>query len=240
MRGPLFNLPTVLFFGVLLFLVLIFFFILIQIGIITVAFSKLGLTPGQGFLLLLATLFGSTLNIPVHRSRRLVRDVKVRTVRLFGPFGPGSFPDPDQARTLKEQVLAVNVGGCLIPCGLSLYFLVQMAGRGGFFLWAVLAVVLVSAVCFALARPVPGVGIGIPVLIPPLVTALTALVLVPGEVAPHVAYISGSLGTLIGADILHLFNPRTRQALDAPVISIGGAGTFDGIFLTGILAVFLA
>ena len=30
------------------------------------------------------------------------------------------------------------------------------------------------------------------------------------------------------------------SALGAPVASIGGAGTFDGIFLTGILAVLLA
>ena len=29
------------------------------------------------------------------------------------------------------------------------------------------------------------------------------------------------------------------QGLGAPVASIGGAGTFDGIFLTGILAVLL-
>jgi uncharacterized membrane protein len=30
------------------------------------------------------------------------------------------------------------------------------------------------------------------------------------------------------------------HGLGAPVASIGGAGTFDGIFLTGILAVLLA
>jgi uncharacterized membrane protein len=29
------------------------------------------------------------------------------------------------------------------------------------------------------------------------------------------------------------------QGLGAPVASIGGAGTFDGIFLTGVLAVLL-
>jgi uncharacterized membrane protein len=51
------------------------------------------------------------------------------------------------------------------------------------------------------------------------------------------AYISGSLGTLIGADLLNLNN---IQGLGAPVASIGGAGTFDGIFVTGILAVLLA
>ena len=52
-----------------------------------------------------------------------------------------------------------------------------------------------------------------------------------------VAYIGGSLGTLIGADLLNL---SKVQGLGAPVVSIGGAGTFDGIFLTGIIAVLLA
>jgi uncharacterized membrane protein len=52
-----------------------------------------------------------------------------------------------------------------------------------------------------------------------------------------VAYISGTLGVLIGADLLHL---RHLAALRSPVVSIGGAGTFDGIFLTGIIAVLLA
>ena len=52
-----------------------------------------------------------------------------------------------------------------------------------------------------------------------------------------VASISGTFGVLIGADLLNL---RNLAALRAPVVSIGGAGTFDGIFLTGIIAVLLA
>jgi uncharacterized membrane protein len=42
---------------------------------------------------------------------------------------------------------------------------------------------------------------------------------------------------LIGADLLNL---GKVQGLGAPVASIGGAGTFDGIFLIGILAVLIA
>jgi uncharacterized membrane protein len=55
--------------------------------------------------------------------------------------------------------------------------------------------------------------------------------------APALAYISGTFGTLIGADLLNL---GKIQGLGAPIASIGGAGTFDGIFTTGILAVLLA
>ena len=52
-----------------------------------------------------------------------------------------------------------------------------------------------------------------------------------------IAYVSGVLGTLIGADLTNL--DRIAN-LGAPVASIGGAGIFDGVFLTGIVAVLLA
>jgi uncharacterized membrane protein len=94
----------------------------------------------------------------------------------------------------------------------------------------------VAAISKLLARPVPGVGIAMPALIPPILAALVALILAPAQ-GPMVAYIAGTLGVLIGADLLNLKN---LTLLRAPVVSIGGAGTFDGIFLTGIIAVLLA
>ena len=87
-----------------------------------------------------------------------------------------------------------------------------------------------------MARPMPGVGIAEPTFMPFLVTVGIVLVLSRKNAAP-LAYIAGSLGTLIGADLMNLGRIR---GLGAPVASIGGAGTFDGIFLTGILAVLLA
>ena len=57
------------------------------------------------------------------------------------------------------------------------------------------------------------------------------------EQSAPLAYISGTLGVLIGADLLRLGDIRK---LGAPFASIGGAGTFDGIFITGIVAVLLA
>jgi uncharacterized membrane protein len=87
-----------------------------------------------------------------------------------------------------------------------------------------------------LARVVPGVGIVVPMLLPPLLAAGVALVLAFRR-APPVAYVSGTMGTLIGADLLNL--GRVVE-MGAPMVSIGGAGTFDGVFLTGILAGLLA
>ena len=86
------------------------------------------------------------------------------------------------------------------------------------------------------AHPVLGLGIAEPVFVPPFVTVVMALILSRPYAAP-LAYISGSLGTLIGADLLNL---DKVQGLGAPIASIGGAGTFDGIFVTGLLAVLYA
>jgi uncharacterized membrane protein len=129
-------------------------------------------------------------------------------------------------------VLAVNVGGALIPSLMSLYLLIKNR------LWVrgLLATAGVALICHLFATPVPGVGIALPVFIPAVVTAIVALLLARRHAAP-LAYISGSLGTLIGADLLNL---DKVQGIGAPVASIGGAGTFDGIFLTAILAVLLA
>lgn len=95
---------------------------------------------------------------------------------------------------------------------------------------------LLTLIAFRMARPLPGVGIVLPFFVPPLLAALVSVAL-SYEHAPVIAYIAGSMGTLIGADILHL---GEIKALGTPIASIGGAGTFDGIFLNGILAVLLS
>jgi uncharacterized membrane protein len=129
-------------------------------------------------------------------------------------------------------LIAVNVGGAVIPTMVSIYLLAKNR------LWvkAALATAVVAAVCYWLSRPIPGLGIAEPVFVPSVTTAIVALLLSREQAAP-LAYIGGSLGTLIGADLLNLGNIR---GLGAPVASIGGAGTFDGIFLIGIVAVLIA
>ena len=101
---------------------------------------------------------------------------------------------------------------------------------------ASLAVACIATVSHLLAHPVRGLGIAVPVFVPALATAITALVL-SRRYAAALAYIGGSIGTLVGADLLNL---GRLQGLGAPVASIGGAGTFDGIFPTGVLALLIA
>jgi uncharacterized membrane protein len=134
--------------------------------------------------------------------------------------------------TRQETVVAVNLGGAIIPCLVATYLLAMTAHP----LSALIGVGIIAAISKRLARPVPGLGIAMPAFIPPIAAALVALILAPDQ-GPMVAYISGTFGVLIGADLLNLKN---LGQLRAPVVSIGGAGTFDGIFLTGIIAVLLA
>jgi uncharacterized membrane protein len=129
-------------------------------------------------------------------------------------------------------VLAVNVGGAVIPTVMSAYLII----RYQLWLKAALSIAAIALVMHSMATPVSGIGIAVPVFAPVVTTAILAFIL-SREYASPLAYIGGSMGTLIGADLLNLNN---ISGLGAPVASIGGAGTFDGIFLTGILAVLLA
>jgi uncharacterized membrane protein len=133
---------------------------------------------------------------------------------------------------LRGTIIAINVGGAVIPTLMSIYLLTKYQ------LWVkgLVATAIIALLIHWIASPVPGLGIAVPVFVPVIATAIVAMLMSRQHAAP-LAYIGGSLGTLIGADLTNLDKVR---GLGAPVASIGGAGTFDGIFLTGILAVLLA
>ncbi len=213
----------------LLFILLLGFLLaFVQVGLLTVAFDKLGLSAHSAMLLLFSSLLGSAINLPLF---------SVKAER------PPEMPEmPERLRgllrhTMQEftgrTIIAVNVGGCLIPLFFSIYLLRHHPLPLD---QVFLAIVLVSAVSYYFSRPIPGLGIGMPIFVAPLSAAVVALAINSEHSAP-LAYISGTLGVLIGADLLRLGNIRQ---MGVPLASIGGAGTFDGIFLTGIIAVLLA
>src|SRR5258708_6906835 len=213
------------FFSILvgLFVVLL---LLLQLGALRYAFMRIGLRSGAALALLVGSLIGSYFNIPIAElpEQQVVsgQDLYYYGMRYAVPLvveWPGT-------------VIAVNVGGAVIPTVMSLYLLV----RNRLWIQGLIATVFVAAVCHLLAHPIPGLGIAEPVFVPAITTAIVALLLSRRHAAP-LAYIGGSLGTLIGADLLNLGSIR---GLGAPVASIGGAGTFDGIFLIGAVAVLIA
>ena len=202
-HSPPFSLPLVL----LLFLFALLIF-LVEIRVLTYAYRKVGVNPRYAFAVMLLSLIGAGVDIP-----------------LFA-IGSGA------GRTTHGTIVALNVGGALIPILVSLY----LVARTGMLVRMLIATGVVAAVVHTLAELVPGVGIAVPMIAPPLVAAGVALLLAFRR-APPVAYVAGSMGTLIGADLLNL---GKIARLGAPIVSIGGAGTFDGVFLTGILAGLLA
>lgn len=213
-----------------LFSVLVLLFagliVLIQLRILRYAYMRLGIGPWAALLLLFGSLIGSYFNIPITvlpaetvRSGEIVDFYGMRYVVPLVAQWPGT-------------VLAVNVGGAVIPAVMSTYLVL----RYQLWLKATIAVVAIAILMHMSATPVQGVGIAVPVFAPIVATAILAFLL-SREYAAPLAYIGGSMGTLIGADLLNL---DRIGGLGAPVASIGGAGTFDGIFLTGILAVLLA
>jgi uncharacterized membrane protein len=218
----------------LIFLLMLFFFLMtvimlpfLLVGMIGEAFMRLGLPPGLMFGLLILTLVGSLVNIPIHRfeTPEVVGD---QIVSYFGM----RVRIPQMTRS-QGTVLAINVGGAVIPIALSIYLLAKM----DFGVSLPILVAVVTVVVNRLSRPVRGLGIAVPGLVPPLVAALGAYLLCPWYLRAPSAYIASTWGILIGADLLNL--GKLRQ-LGAPVASIGGAGTFDAIFLSGIIAVLLS
>ncbi len=219
--------PFLAFFLFVFLFILLVAFALVQFGLFSWAFSRLGIPPEYLFSLLFMCIVGSMINIPVRRIRIQGQPEDFEVISFFGMRFR-----PPRRQQKNEMVLAVNVGGAVIPSCLSLYLLTH-AENPFRILLALLAVVYVT---YKVARPIPGVGVATPMFIPPIAAALAAMIFNYSCAAPT-AYIAGTLGTLIGADILHLGKIKEMRA---PVASIGGAGTFDGIFLTGILAVLLA
>jgi len=214
----------------LLLIVLLVAVALIFVGAVTVAFSDVGFTPFTILLLLVVTFIGSTINIPVLRLKTTGPMIKEEYVTSFGM----TYRIPHVEYGTTTTLVAVNVGGALIPTAVSAYLLLRATSQTVFL--SLVGVLAVAVVTHLVARPVKGVGIVSPALLPPVAAAVAALILAPDH-PQTVAYVSGVLGTLIGADLSNL---QVIKRLGAPVASIGGAGTFDGIFLAGILAVLIA
>ena len=196
------------------------------------ALTKLHLGQDAIVALVMAIILGGFINLPV---KRIVRDYPVSShpLTVFGLHGVA----PRWDRAHPETVIAVNVGGCIVPSLLALYELVHLDFTDGQVVVALIVAACANIfACYRVARPVAGIGIVMPTLVSPLVASATALLMCPEQAAP-IAFIAGVAGPLIGADLLHL---KEIEEIAVGMASIGGAGTFDGIVLSGIIAAYLA
>lgn len=224
--SPLQYFPLAPLFILLFLFVIVIIVALIEFGIIQYAYEKMGVSRRYVFAILLLSLAGSAINIPVAElpEKEVVSD---RIVNFFGVLHV--IP---MVKEWPHTIIAVNLGGAVVPLMLSVYLIV----KNGLYLRGAVAIAAVSVLVHAMSTPVPGLGIAVPPLLPGVFSAIIAVLLSRRYSAP-LAYISGSMGTLIGADLLNL---AKIQGLGAPIASLGGAGTYDGIFISGIIAVLLA
>jgi len=211
------------------FLIFIFFilflpvlFILGYFHIIVVGFESLGISPGATMFILYSILIGSVINIPLTKKKLVL----VQESRFFGLF---------KRPKIEQQYLAINLGGGVIPVILCFYFLFRIYSYGFALKPVLIATLFMTVISKILSKVIPGKGVVIPGLIPPIFSSLFALVLAPSYAAPC-AFISGVLGVLIGADLLNI--PRIRNYRG--YLSIGGAGVFDGILLVGVVSALLS
>lgn len=219
-------------FALLLFLILTVLSPLLFGELMLASLQKLHLSPSSALTVMIAMFVGGLINIPVTRIRR----EKSVSSNLLAVYGLADFW-PQAERKTQETIIAVNFGGCIVPVGLALYEIGYLAAFNPRALMLCMVGCLVNiAACYAIARPVTGVGIAMPALVSPTIAVLFALLLAP-DAAPPVAFVIGVLGPLIGADLLHL---KDIEAAETGMASIGGAGTFDGIVLSGIIAAYLA
>lgn len=238
MSRQIFYMPFSLRFLFLLIIITIFGLGSLFLGVIVSAFMKIGFSAEDALLILFLSLLGSGINIPLTTLKSDIPVVKDNYIKFFGI----SYRIPTRQIVRNETLLAINVGGAVIPVLISAYLLTQFPSS---LLLAGAGVAIVAIVTHSVARPIKGVGIATPALIPPLTSVLSAVLLtsivhIPGCPAEPcrviIAYTGGVLGALIGADLLNLGKIKN---LGAPVASIGGAGTFDGIFLSGLIALLL-
>jgi len=208
----------------LLGILLVVLIAMLEVGIIESAYQRLGMSHRAVTLLLLLSIFGSYINIPIATisSGHVVQHHNVYNLSYA----------PALVSNRGHTLVAINLGGAVIPVLLSGYLLMRVGGAGP----ALVATLVVALVVHHFSRIIPGAGIAVPTFIPGIAAAFMAF-LVAREQRPAVAYVAGTIGCLIGADVLNL--PLIAR-LNAPVAAIGGAGTFDGIFMSGIIAVLLA
>ena len=216
---------------VILLDVIIFILIpLLFLSIIGTTFTKLGFSWRETIGILVLSIIGSFFNIPVKKFENPEIIPQANQQAFYGRF----YRIPE---TSPVTIVAVNIGGAIIPLLISLYlFPYGLSLAGPAFIILSIAGVLIVTLSQTASPSCTRSWYRDTFLHTTATALLCGLVLGGGfgTLAAIIAYLSGTLGTLIGLNL-----SRIRE-LGAPLVSIGGAGTFDGIFLSGIIAAFLA
>ena len=223
----MFYLPVSILLFILLLLVFPFIWFALTLDVVQIAVAKLGFSANAALFLFAAIIIGGTINIPLYKV-----ESQVEVLDNFSDMWVRQFFGIPLPRIRQKTIVALNVGGGLIPILVALYQF-----RHASPLAIVLVTAVVTIVSYYAAQVVPGIGIQMNPLLAPLTAAIASAFITRGIHAAPVAFAGGVLGTLIGADVLHL---KEIQRMTPGVLSIGGAGVFDGIALCGLFALLLS
>jgi uncharacterized membrane protein len=204
------------------FLILILSLLPISVAFVFLYFTGIGLSLlefslSTVLLIIFLITIGSFFNIPLTKQEM----IEVTEKRFFGLV---------RKVVWRPRGISVNIGGAMIPLLITGYFLPQVSLNALFITTSV-----VAFFSFLGARFVKERGVLVPMILPILFSSFFSLLLAPQE-AMQVAFSAGVLGVLIGADLLYL--PWIMRK-NSGVMSIGGAGIFDGIFLVGLFSAIL-
>jgi len=141
----------------------------------------------------------------------------------------------------NNWTISINTGGALIPTLLSIYLIVKNKISLKILSISIAATTLTT---YLVTTPDPTKGIVSPFplwLIPAIIASAASIILYRKHTrkAAPLAYISGTIGVIIGADLLHLPQLLSYQISTHQNAIIGGASVFDMIFITGMIAVIL-
>jgi uncharacterized membrane protein len=196
---------------------IVVFAIAVKVGMARAALDQLGLSAESAMLLLLMTVACRSVSLRLctmrggrQRLKRFPEVIQRAVLKWRKPF-------------IEETAVALNVGGVLIPLGISLYELLH-ASLGPSLLW-IASIFVVGVTQIVRRKAICGVRPFV------LVAPVVALLLGWSLGAEHRAaftYVSGFVGILAGADLLELHD---LQNIGIREVVIGGDASFDAIFL---------
>jgi len=224
---PISAIAIIILFGLLILILPLFI-----LGMIGAAFIRLGFSWISALAVILLIIFGSFVNIPLYHIRRDI-------IRV--PRNDTLDQDTGASADVWNILVSCNLGGAVIPAGVSAFLLYKaILITGNSLVFSIVAgIIIVAVITFVSTRLVPGAGIQVPLLIPGLTALLAGLVLSGGTglTAAVTAFVSGTIGTLSGGNIVNLFR---ISDLEIPQVSVGGSGTFGAVFICCILPALIA
>jgi uncharacterized membrane protein len=138
---------------------------------------------------------------------------------------------------ISNLAIGFDVAGFLIPFLISLRMVID---RRSPIRASLIGIASIAALSYLTSAYVAGEGVVIwNIYFIAIAASIIGIVLAKrqwGSVGP-IAYVSGSLGVLLGADLVRIGDILSYQPRGFAFASIGGAGVFDAIFLVGVLSV---